>query len=171
MSNKVDYAYIAGIIDSDGCIQIVNDKSQGWNSWKLMVSITNGSQRLLNKVVGIFGGNYYIAKNDTHVGQFQRKHVSYHYAICGNNAYKMLKKVKPYLTEKKPQADVGIHFFIHQRNTTYARKKGLPETVIRKREEFKRRLKELKTAFLTPIALAETECENTVMGEATVQPN
>jgi len=165
MADKTDYSYIAGIIDSDGCIQIYNSPSRGRQSWSLTVDVTNRSKKMMDKLVGIFGGNYCQKKS------MPGKYECYSWYIHGGKAYKMLKKVKRYLIEKKAQADIGIQFFIHQKRTTRPDYKGLTDSTIRKRQEFKRRLRELKTTFLVPRALAETECENAVMGEATVQPN
>lgn len=173
MASKTDYAYVAGIIDGDGCIQIINDTSSKWNSWTLRVDVGNNSTKIIDKLTGIFGGRACIhrRKSKIYEGDFKRRHIYYNWTVQGSKAYETLKKIKPYLKEKKAQADVGIQFFIHQRQTTIRRKWGLSDAVIKKRHRFKQRLKELKIAFLTPIALAETECENAVMGEATVQTN
>jgi len=166
--SRLDYAYCAGLFDGEGCIQIVNDKSQGWNSWKLMIQMTSTSISSLNKMVGVFGGNY-IEHKRCATDNLTPRFIAYHWALNGAKAYKTLKKLKPFLVEKREQADIAMKFFVHQKNTTYDRKSGLPASVIRKREGFLKRLKFARTASLTPFALAETECENAVMGEATVQ--
>jgi hypothetical protein len=165
--SKLDYAYCAGLFDGEGCIQIVNDKSQGWNSWKLMIQMTSTSIASLNKMIGVFGGTSLVANKGADNNVTQR-FVAYHWALNGAKAYEALKRMKPFLVEKKEQADIALKFFVHQKNTTYDRKHGLPAQVIRKREDFLKRLKFARTASLTPFALAETECENAVMGEATV---
>jgi hypothetical protein len=163
--SKLDYAYCAGLFDGEGCVQIVNDKSQGCNSWKLMIQMGMCSKPALDKMVGVFGGHYSEAKR----AGFHQNFVYYHWALNGAKAYEALKRLKPFLVEKKEQADIALKFFVYQKNTTYDRKHGLPASVIRKREDFLKRLKFARTASLTPFALAETECENAVMGEATVR--
>jgi len=171
MPSKLDYAYAAGIIDADGCIQIINDTSSKWNSWTLRVDVCNNSTKILDKLTGVFGGRRCVQKsgNKIYKGDFKRRHVCYNWTVQGSNAYSMLKKIKIYLKEKKAQATVGIEFFIHQKQTSKKRKKGLSEAVIKKRLQYKQKIKDLKTAFLIPIVPAETKRENAVMGEAIVQ--
>ena len=132
--------------------------------------MTSTSVASLNKMIGMFGGHY-IEHKRTPSNNLTPRFVAYHWALSGVKAYEALKKMRPFLVEKKAQADIAMKFFIYQKHTSvgYARKYGLPASVIRKREDFLKRLKTARTASLTPFALAETECENTVMGEATVQ--
>jgi len=171
MMSNVNFAYAAGLFDGEGCIQIVNDKSQGWNSWKLMIQMTSTSIKSINKMIGLFGGSYREHRRGYDSDNMIPRFVAYHWALTSVNAYNALKKIKPFLVEKKEQADIAMKFFMYQKHTTYDRKNRLPMSVIRKREDFLQRLKAARTASLTPIALAETECENAVMGEATVLAN
>jgi len=136
-----------------------------------MIQMTSTSTASLNKMIGVFGGMYVEHKRGYASDNMTPRFVAYHWALSSEKAYVALKKMKPFLVEKKTQADIAIRFFIYQKHTTYARKHGLPESVVRKREIFLKRLKQARTASLTPFALAETECENAVMGEATVQPS
>ena len=165
--SKLGYAYCAGLFDGEGSIQIVNDKSQGWNSWKLAIQMTSTSVASLKKLMGMFGGKYIEVKRKPN-NNLTPRFVAYHWALTSQTAYEALKKMRPFLVEKKAQADIAMKFFIYQKHTTNARKRGLPVSVIRKRESFLKRLKSTRTASLTPFELAETECENAVMGEATV---
>ena len=164
--SRLDHAYCAGLFDGEGCVSIVNDKSQGWNSWRLMIQMNSTSVSSLNKMIGMFGGRYGEQKRTLN-NNLTPRFVAYHWALNGAKAYEALKKMRPFLVEKKAQADIAMKFFIYQKHTTD--KSGLPASVIRKREDFLKRLKSARIASLTPFALAETECENTVMGEATVQ--
>lgn len=166
--SRLDYAYCAGLFDGEGCVSIVNDKSAGWNSWRLMIQMNSTSVASLNKMIGMFGGRY-IEHKRTPNNNLTPRFVAYHWALNGSKAYEALKKMKPFLIEKKAQSDIAIKFFIHQKHTPNHSVRGLSESVIRKREDFLERLKTARTASLTPFALAETECENAVMGEATVQ--
>ena len=166
--SKIDYAYAAGIIDGEGCIAITDASptNKGGQSWKISVEVDATSKKMIDKIVGILGGNCKMLRIRPimHFAQ-------YRWVLYGRKAYEALKKVKPYLTEKKPQADLAIQFYIHQSRCKYYRGKTLSNEIISKRKAMKQRLKELKTAFLVPVALAETECENAIMGEATVQPS
>jgi len=164
--SRLDYAYCAGLFDGEGSIGIYNDKTAGWNSWFFRIQMNSTSVASLNKMIGMFGGRY-IEQKRTPSNNFTPRFVAYHWALSGVKAYEALKKMRPFLVEKKAQADIGMKFFMYQKHTTD--KRGLPASVIRKREDFLKRLKAERVASLTPFALAETECENAVMGEATVQ--
>ena len=159
MTQKEKYAYIAGIIDGEGCINI--HSQNGGHNWTLRVCVDMQSKKIIDTLVGIFGGHYSL------VNKVTARFAIYYWYLCGSKAYKMLKKIKPYLTEKKAQADMAIKFFIHQKNYGV---RLLTEQEVKERERYKTYLREFKTKFLTPkIALAETERENAVIGEATVQ--
>ena len=168
MSNKTDYAYAAGIIDGEGCIAITDGSptNKGGQSWKISVEVSACSQQMVDKMVGILGGH-----RKTLSVRPCMHYVQYRWTLYGRKAYEALKKVKPYLTEKKAQADLATNFYIHQSRCKYYAGKKLSNEIISKRKAMQQRLKDLKTAFLVPVALAETECENAVMGEATVQPS
>jgi hypothetical protein len=140
-----------------------------------MIQMTSTSVASLNKMIGMFGGRYVEVKRKPN-NNLTPRFVAYHWALNGAWACAALKKMKPFLVEKKEQADIAIKFFIYQKHTShqggvrlYGRGFKLPASVIRKREDFLKRLKQARVASLTPFALAETECENAVMGEATVQ--
>ena len=115
MHSKQDYAYAAGIIDGEGCIQInhsiLNGKVQ---SWKIQIEINMCSEKVLKKMAGLFGGNVkmYVARPEQHYRQFR-------WQIYSTNACNALKKMKPYLIEKKAQADLAIQFFNHQKRCKY----------------------------------------------------
>ena len=166
--SKIDYAYAAGIIDGEGCICITDASptNKGGQSWKISVEVSVCSKQMIDKMVGILGGRCRLlaVRPCMH-------YVQYRWTLYGKKAYDALKKVKPYLTEKKTQADLAINFYIHQSRCKYYAGKKLSKEIISKRKAMQQRLKESKTAFLVPVALAETECENAVMGEATVQPS
>ena len=168
MTNKEKYAYIAGIIDGEGCILIHNSVDK--KNWVLRIVVCMQSKKVMDTLVGICGGRYYLIETDG------SNFAVYSWYLLGKNAYNLLKKIKPYLTEKKAQADLATQFYVHQLN--YFRKRQgkatarIDEQEIERRETYKLRLSKLKTAFLTPkSAPAETECENSVTGEATVQPS
>lgn len=158
MTRQERYAYIAGIIDGDGCISIYRNTDNGWT---LRICVDMQSKKVIDFLIGSFGGHCnMIAKPGVKYG-------IYYWYICGSKAYDMLKHIKLYLVEKKAQASLAMKFFLHQKNYGV---RQLTEQETKERERYKERLTKLKTVFLTPcIALAETKCENAVMGEAIVQ--
>jgi hypothetical protein len=167
MRSKEEYAYAAGIIDGEGCIQILHSVLRGTiQSWKICIEINMCSKKVLDKMVGLFGGNLkeYGVRPNMHYKQ-------YRWQVYSKVAYNALKKMRPYLIEKRAQADLAIQFFNHQRRCKYCSGHPLSASILAKRENMKRRMSELKRVDLIPIALAETECKDAPRGEATVQPN
>lgn len=167
MGSKADYAYAAGIIDGEGCIQILHSvKPDGAQSWKIAIEINMCSKKVLDKMVGLFGGSLkeYGVRPNMHYKQFR-------WQVYSKTVYNALKKMRPYLIEKLAQADLAIQFFNHQRRCKYCYGHPLSASILAKRERMKQRMSELKRVDLIPIALAETECRDAAIGEATVQPN
>ncbi len=166
--SKIDYAYAAGIVDGEGCISITDGSptNKGGQSWKISVEVSACSEQMINRMVGILGGRRRMLSVRPCM-----HYVQYRWTLYGKKAYEALKKIKPYMTEKKAQADMAIIFYIHQSRCKYYAGKKLSKEIIGKRKVMQRRLKNLKTAFLVPVELAETKCENALMGEAIVQTN
>ena len=159
MTKRERLAYIAGIIDGEGCISIHSGPQN--RNWTIRITVDMQSKKIVDFLVGSFGGHCNRIEKDT------AKYAIYYWYMCGSKAYDMLKKIKPYLVEKSAQADQAIRFFIHQKNY---RNRKLTNQEIEERERYKIHLREFKTKFLSPkIALAETECENALVGEATVR--
>lgn len=171
---KTDYAYIAGIIDGEGCISIVRSARSKRPSpeYYLKVVVCINSVRVANKLVGVFGGHVYMRKRQ--IG----RHLQHVWYLNGRNACEMLKKVRPYLTEKREQADLGIHFdnYLARYNHKFPTQKITPEHNA-KRDKAYWRMRKLKKEFLVPnddflpSAVAETKWNSTRIGEAIVHPN
>jgi len=157
MKKTGQFAYIAGIIDGEGCISIYRNSNNGWT---LRVCVDMQSKKVIDQLIGAFGGHY------NAINKPGLKYVIHYWYICGKKAYDMLKKIKPFLSEKKPQASLAMEFYLHQKNYGV---RLLTESETMVRERYKERLSSLKTEFLIPcVALAETKCENAGNGEAIV---
>jgi len=151
MTKREKLAYCAGIIDGEGCISIHDGPRQ--RNWTIRVTVDMQSEKIINFLIGTFGGH------SNRVEKATAKYAIYYWYMCGAKAFEILKKIKPYLVEKRPQADEAIKFYVHQKN--YGNRQ-LTQQEIQKRLRYKIRLRELKTRFLSSkIALAETECGNT----------
>ena len=151
MTKREKIAYCAGIIDSDGCISLGSGRDD--REWKLRLTVNMQSERVIDFLIGTFGGRSRRTEKPT------AKYAIYYWVISGVKAYKIMKQIKPYLVEKSAQADEAMKFYVHQKNHGA---RPLTQQEIQKRLRYKIRLRELKTRFLSPkIALAETKCENT----------
>ena len=170
---RVDYAYCAGIIDGEGCISIVKVRQNSRHSeyeWQLKVVVANTSLRILNKIKGVFGGHIYSRDKE------DREYRIYYWHLYGKKAREALKKMKPYIQEKKEQSDLAIKFNVYISNRILKKAtRKLSDREIAFRDKMYWRMRNLKKEFLTPINLpiapAETKRENTQMSEAIVQTN
>jgi len=103
----VDLAYIAGIIDGEGCIAIdrFTNKELPDYCYRLKLRVTNTNRWLIEQLRFSFGGNIKIIKprND-------KAKEAWEWYLAGESAVSCLKFVLPYLHIKKPQAELGIKF-------------------------------------------------------------
>jgi hypothetical protein len=106
MSHKTDYAYIAGLIDGEGCIHIEKIHKDFTKrpspQYQLKVFIGMTSLDCIKKIQSIFGGKFYSREREG------TRFRSYNWYIFSNNAVNVLKKTLPYLQEKKEQVIQNI---------------------------------------------------------------
>lgn len=106
----VDRAYIASMIDGEGCISVEwggRDK----NIPRIHVAITNTCEKLMTYLTDIIGGGVASShlKSDRRVGVSRR--TVYQYRIsAARDVLCLLKQVSKYLIVKKDRADLAIEF-------------------------------------------------------------
>jgi hypothetical protein len=153
------YAYIAGLIDGEGCITIL--KSNG--GYSLTVSINQNDGRILDYCYGVFGGTIYVnidKRNPNKLWKWQ---------ITNEKAMEMLKKIYPFLTRKKIEAETAIEFEKHKRIFLKKWRKGFlvkgiqgihithqPEYMHKYKEEKYLKLQQLKRQLQEPRAAVTT---------------
>lgn len=123
-------AYLAGVIDSDGCITTDTGKS-------VRVQITNKSMKLLNLARGNFGSTISVKERKT-----QKHNWTYEWTLHGKSAIKFLKLILPYLVVKHRQAELAIGFPYF----SYPCNAGLPASVWKRREEIAERIHKLNSS-------------------------
>lgn len=97
MISDVDLAYAAGFFDGEGCITIAKNGA-------VDVRITNTGINVLQRLQSTFGGN--IGNRSQKVNKKQ-----YSYCFYGDNAIEFIKKIKPFLIEKLPQAETILEYY------------------------------------------------------------
>lgn len=106
----LDYAWAAGFFDGEGCVYIDRRKSAGMRaeSHSLHLSVGQKVKQPLELLVRLFGGSI---RQDTLI---------YRWHVSGPTAANALRFMLPYLTLKKPQAELGLLFQSqkHQGNNT-----------------------------------------------------
>lgn len=97
---KEDLAYIAGVIDSDGCISIGRNAKR----YKPIVQITQVQPEAINFVNKIFGGSYKIEKRLSHKDIYKWRIQS------RKNLGIFLEAIIPFLKIKREQAKIVIEY-------------------------------------------------------------
>ena len=111
--SETDKAYIAGLVDGEGCFYIGRrtDKT-GTVVFNLVVMVSQCDQEYLQywcEKVGI-GGVYMVERSKKH-----NHHNSYQWRIGGNKAIrKFISTIFPYLVLKKEQAKTALDFMEFQ---------------------------------------------------------
>jgi len=104
-----DLAYIAGIIDGEGCITINVTKNDSFRSRSiqhiLKVIVRMVEEEAIIFLRNKFGGSISIQKPSK-----GRIRFVYQWTLCGKYASSFLAKILPYLKVKANQAKVGINF-------------------------------------------------------------
>lgn len=158
-NKAIQLAYLAGVIDSDGCISIHKTTYKSYKggkapSYRLQVLMNTPDGKIMDYLYGIFGGKIYACQNH---GLGER--TIYRWEVNGSKAGELCKKMIPFLRYKKKQAEVGYRFqtlFEKQNRGLTYRTTPLTEREIQEREKLYQLSRDLKRIF-TPPAAVETK--------------
>lgn len=116
-SRKVDLAYVAGLFDGEGCINLRPRSNTKKQTYELQVTLVSTNEWITQQLKFSFGGNvYYTPEN------FERNwKASWRWLTQAQNALRFLELVYPYLKLKKPQAEIAIKFQKHKRRNAGGR--------------------------------------------------
>ena len=97
-----DLAYLAGIVDGEGCIYAEAKRSRS----SIRLTVTNTSLALINWIVGRFGGNVHVCKKSR-----RRKRICYSWYVNGQRlAARILAAIIPYMVIKRKQAELALQW-------------------------------------------------------------
>lgn len=100
-------SYVAGFFDGEGTIDIHRQSRYGISlNHRLRASLSNSYLPILKTLQAEYGGN--ISKEHKDVEK-DRKTV-YQWALTSTYAASFLKRIRPYLKEKEPQAWLALEF-------------------------------------------------------------
>lgn len=141
---KIEKAYIAGLLDGEGCIHISRTKTNKIDGYikpykySLHVRIRTCDTVLSQYCHSKFGiGSLHKCK------AYKSNHnESYEWHVASNNALQILKILLPYLKLKKGHAEIGIKYQKNKRNVTHKGKK-LPIENYRFQQKCYKQLKKL----------------------------
>ncbi len=116
-------AYIAGLIDGEGCITITRRKIKRLKTdywyYEPQVVVANTDKRMTDFLVDLCGG-WVVVVTKT---QKECHKPSYHWKMTGDNLRQLLRDVSPYLIVKKKQASLILSFPSYKRNGKKCRTK------------------------------------------------
>lgn len=106
--STTEAAYIAGLVDADGCIQVSKRqrKEVSTTQYTLEVSVSNNDINIINYIQRIVGGGAYEILR--HEGT--KSIVAYSYVASGKLAQELLMLIESYLISKQKEAILGIEF-------------------------------------------------------------
>jgi len=111
---KTDLAYVAGVVDADGCIRFHREKypTRGGikHSYHAVVIVTNTNKWLVEWLRFSFGGTVYKHAE----AQNERQERCWRWYIKHQKAADFLRLILPYLKMKRDQAVLAIEFQSHK---------------------------------------------------------
>jgi len=143
-SDAQDLAYMAGLVDGEGCIHInhtnIGSKKSTLN-YCLRITVGNTDIKMLKFCKKKFGGNLHKRsprKNPNITGRLP----SYKWYLCGKNAGKLVELIFPYLITKKEKAKIALEFMKTFEENRVGKGKIDP-IILKKRKKLKRQIQKL----------------------------
>jgi len=153
--SKIDFAYLAGFFDGEGCIQITGDK------YVLHCGITNTNKWVLELFRFNFSGS--VAKKQTYQPNQQPL---FRWFCSSTTARVFLETLLPYLKIKRAQAEVAIKFQLRKEKAHYVHSvHPVPESerILREAERvILRKLKREAEVNIDNLRLASNEKDNQI---------
>lgn len=140
-----DLAYLAGIIDGEGCFYIGNVKQGKYGSgyqWHSMLKVSSCDEILILWLEETFGGSKDSRYRWTSKKAFCRP--VYNWQATGEMLDYILPQIQKYLIIKKPHCEVMIKYRSTSKNIG---SKRLPENIIIQRFELMKEIRNLNSRF------------------------
>jgi hypothetical protein len=129
MSNEAALAWVAGFVDGEGCFIISPEGA-------VSLTIINTSLTSLQFILQTLGvGRIYDRKQKVNKTQFML-------GVYGNNCVEAIKKLLPYLIEKKPQAETLLEYREVYKPIIIPGKRGRHKNPIR--DVYRQKMRDLK---------------------------
>jgi hypothetical protein len=106
MPSKVDYIYLSGILDGEGCITVGAGKKETCINYNPIVCVQNTSKELIDWLQKTFGGQVYLSKKET-----SKTKAAWMWRITKKKSIELLLlAVLPYIRIKREQAKLLLDF-------------------------------------------------------------
>lgn len=109
--DKEQDAYMAGILDGEGCIRIVHDTvnniDRSYDRYRLFIAVSNTNKNVLEWAADRYGGSVCIHNKFSKV---KNEKTCFGWSCQGKHAYNILQKLYPYLIIKRERCQVAFFF-------------------------------------------------------------
>jgi len=183
-----DLAYFAGIMDSDGCFQIVKKKTKYFlkkeNRWKEYeiydprLAVDQADTRVINWLYGRFGGTVGIAKKGKRIAIgnsrkiYTEKDLFYWRLNIAKKMIPILKQIIPILKIKKRQAEIVVNI-AQLRYSRYKRQKPYTNLEMNRLRKYWLDIKKEKQKYFTELCMQQQRLSDktSLKDDAIVQQN
>lgn len=101
MTEEIALAYMAGFFDGEGYIGLLKRNRGKYIEYFVQMAIGQKDGATMDWIKENFGGHIHHVKRDG----------SYFWIASNRAAFRILKRILPYLKYKKPQAEMALQFF------------------------------------------------------------
>jgi hypothetical protein len=123
--SAIDVAYMAGLIDGEGCIHISRDNKNGHVYYTLILTIANSDPRMLLWIEERFGGKV-VPKTRCKSNRLQ----AWAWSVVSREAETVLRLITTYLVSKKDQAELALRFRDSFVNVPVHKGRRVPDNVV-----------------------------------------
>lgn len=105
MSHRLTDAYVAGLIDGEGCIGVAEAHSgrKGYFAARVDIGMTTKARALLEMMKAQYGGTVSV-----HRAKTERWEAAERWTVMGSAAAEFLRRVSPFLRLKSEQAQIAL---------------------------------------------------------------
>lgn len=144
MTRKEKVIYLAGVFDGDGCIGLYNTRTKHETrspQYQAILRVTQKCPLSVEVFLDVFGGKIYSYKD---VGP-GKPGPYFSWRVTDKSALLALRELRPYLREKRAQADILLEFDnVRKKQRSKNRNKPLTPEMLQIRESYIGKLKEQK---------------------------
>lgn len=131
--HQVGYAWAAGFLDGEGCVSLARVRRNCGNriNYRVRVNLVQNCIETL-KTFKDYGGENCVLTQLTHRDSYTRP--IYQLIYDGIHAYRLLRKLRPFLVRKGSEADVIFDYYATGEPTRHFGPRGVPADIWRIRE-------------------------------------
>lgn len=140
-------AWAAGFIDGEGCIHIYKQKYKSRVSGKpgvthsLRICVSQNNLEVLEKLAEALGVHTTLHKTKR---SFESNRQCYTLHINGKHALEAIRRIKPYLVRKLPEAETALRFWVEGQKDLKTGRNPVPMEVMEIREWYYKKMGRLK---------------------------